>query len=131
MTQIFEHIDPLARSLDYHVERHNLIASNIANVDTPGYRPRELAFEDELAMQTTPAVRMVTTRSGHLNAAGEAQDEGIEAYEETWAAPGADGNYVRLEHEMSRLQANSLRYQASTQMINRHLGLLRYSITGR
>lgn len=130
MTSIFEHIDPLAHVLDYHVERHNVITSNIANVDTPGFRPREVAFRDVLDGQVS-TVRMSQTRTGHIAPADGTGPDGPEVYEETWANPGNDGNSVRLEHEMSRLQANSLRFQASTQMINRHLGLLRYSVAGR
>jgi flagellar basal-body rod protein FlgB len=117
--------------MDYHVERHNLISSNVANADTPGYRPRELVFARELN-RLQPPLAMERTRTEHLPLGPEgAVGEEYRTYEETWSSPGNDGNYVRLEHEMSRMQANGLRYRASTQMVSQHLGLLRYSISGR
>jgi flagellar basal-body rod protein FlgB len=130
MTAIFGSITPLELALDYHVERHNLIASNISNADTPGYRPREVAFEMELG-ETQRTISLSQSREGHMQPAESESGLGLRVYEETWATPGADGNYVRLEHEMSRLQANAVEYQAVTQMISHHLGLLRYSISGR
>lgn len=129
-TSILDTVAPLARALDYHVERHNLISSNIANADTPGFRPREMSFEAELAEQGG-GVTMAVTREGHLPSPDAAAMSGFQVYEETWATPGNDGNYVRLEHEMSRLQANGLRYRAVTTMVSRHLGMLRYAIAGR
>jgi len=71
---------------------------------------------------------MASTATGHISSETEAAPPGMEVYEETWATPGNDGNYVRLEHEMSRLQANGLRYRAATQMVSRHLGMLKYAI---
>lgn len=128
MTALFTQINPLARALDFHAERQNLIASNIANADTPGYRPREMSFAQELGElgSTMPVER--TTR-GHLRPSDASDESGFQVYEETWSTPGNDGNYVRLEHEMSRMNANSVRYRASTQMVNRHLGMIRYAIS--
>jgi flagellar basal-body rod protein FlgB len=130
MTHLFESVSPLVAALDYHTERHNLIVSNIANVDTPGYRSREIEFVDELERLDAP---LALTRSSHqhLRAFGASPDPRIRIFEETWATPGPDGNTVRLEHEMSRLQANSMRYRASTQMVAQHLGMLRYAIASR
>lgn len=127
MTALFTSVNPLARALDFHVERHNLIASNVANADTPGYRPREMTFARELG-ELGGNLPIERTSRGHLRAGGAQDPSGFEVFEETWATPGNDGNYVRLEHEMSRMNANSVRYRASTQMVNMHLGMLRYSI---
>ncbi len=130
MSHLFENVEPLSWALDYHVARHNLIASNIANVDTPGYRPREITFENELE-RVGGSLSLEETREGHLARPDGAGPGALRVYQETWATPGADGNFVRLEHEMSRLQANGVRYQASTQMVAHHLGMLRYALTGR
>lgn len=130
MSQLFANVQPLAWALDYHVARHNLITSNIANVDTPGFRPREVTFENELE-RLGGTLALEETREGHLPNPDAPGPGSMRVYEETWASPGADGNFVRLEHEMSRLQANSVRYRASTQMVAHHLGMLRYAITGR
>lgn len=130
MSYLFENIAPLSHALDYHVERHNLIASNVANADTPGYRPREMTFEAALG-EFGGQMTMEQTNEGHLGVASGDAHDGFTVYEETWATPGSDGNYVRLEHEMSRMQANGVRYRATTQMVSQHLGMLRYAIAGR
>lgn len=130
MTQLFDIINPLHHALDYHTERHNLIASNVANADTPGYRPREITF-DQAFGEINTTVSVEQTREGHLRAPGQSDPSGFQVYEETWATPGADGNYVRMEHEMSRMQANTVRYRATTQMVSHHLGMLRYAIASK
>jgi flagellar basal-body rod protein FlgB len=117
-------------ALDYHVERHNLITANIANADTPGYRPREMTFSDHVG-EVGGQLAVQRTAEGHIPTGGDAGESGFSVHEETWATPGNDGNYVRLEHEMSRLSANSVRYRASTQMVTHHLGMIRYAIAGR
>jgi flagellar basal-body rod protein FlgB len=127
MTTLFSSINPLANALDYHVERHNLIASNVANVDTPGYRPREITFAEHLS-ELGGSMPLARTSHAHMRPDGSVNESGFQVYEETWATPGNDGNYVRLEHEMSRMNANSVRYSASTQMVNMHLGMIRYAI---
>lgn len=130
MSILFENIGPLSQALNYHVERHNLIASNVANADTPGYRPREMTFESTLG-EFGGHIAVEQTTEGHLGTSSGGETENFTVYEETWATPGSDGNFVRLEHEMSRMQANGVRYQATTQMVTHHLGMLRYAISGR
>ncbi len=130
MTAIFANINPLARALDYHVERQNLITSNIANADTPGYRPREMTFAQQVG-EYGAQLPVARTSEGHLPTAGAGDPSGFRVHEETWATPGNDGNYVRIEHEMSRLNANGVRYRASTQMVSHHLGMIRYAISSK
>ena len=43
MADLFASIQPLHSALDYHLERHSVLASNVAHVDTPGYKPNDLA----------------------------------------------------------------------------------------
>ena len=46
MADLFASIQPLHAALDYHLERHSVLASNVAHVDTPGYKPSDLARVD-------------------------------------------------------------------------------------
>ena len=43
MSKLFSSVAPLSYALDFHLERHNLLAANLANVDTPRYKPLDLA----------------------------------------------------------------------------------------
>jgi len=119
----------LTQALEYHRERHNVVASNIANVETPGFRPVDILRDSEVEQgRTLPLAR---TEKSHLNPASAGPGlEGVHRVEDTTAPVGADGNSVSLEREMSKLAANDLRYQAAARFISKHLGMLRYAATG-
>ncbi|MEM9193879.1 MAG: flagellar basal body rod protein FlgB [Myxococcota bacterium] len=124
MSEIFDATGPMHRALGYHLERQNLIASNIANAETPGFRPRELV--------RTPPVEeggrlpMTRTIGAHLRADGSRPGE-WETIEDTTHRPGNDGNAVNLEREMSRMAANNLRYDGVSNTLTRHIAMLRYA----
>jgi flagellar basal-body rod protein FlgB len=124
MSDIFQ-VDGFRRSLDYHAERHNVLASNLANANTPGFRPEELLRKDEEAFGGTLA--LVRTEHTHFQAAG------VPPVHETVISPdesrtgGLDGNTVSIEREMSKLQANDLRYQSASKLVTRQLAMLKYA----
>jgi flagellar basal-body rod protein FlgB len=124
MADIFQ-VDGFRRSLDYHAERHNVLSSNLANSNTPGFRPEELVRKEEKAFGGTLA--LVRTEGTHFQAAG------VPAIHETVISPdesrtgGLDGNTVSIEREMSKLQANDLRYQGASKLVTRHLAMLKYA----
>jgi flagellar basal-body rod protein FlgB len=124
MSDIFQ-VGGFRRSLDYHTERHNVLASNIANANTPGFRPEELLRKEEDAFGGTLPLKR--TEAVHFQAAG------VPAIHETVISPdesrtgGLDGNTVSLEREMSKLQANDLRYQGASKLVTRHLAMLKYA----
>jgi flagellar basal-body rod protein FlgB len=124
MADIFQ-VGGFRRSLDYHAERHNVLASNLANANTPGFRPEELLRKDENAFGGTLALER--TEQAHFQTAG------IPPVHQTVISPdesrtgGLDGNTVSLEREMSKLQANDLRYQGASKLVTRHLAMLKYA----
>jgi flagellar basal-body rod protein FlgB len=114
------------RALDYHSERHNVLASNLANANTPGFRPKELLrVEDTAFGGTLPLAR---TEHAHL-----VSDGGMPGIHDMTVVPddstvnGLDGNNVSLEREMSKLQANDLRFQGAARLVTRQLAMLRYA----
>ena len=113
------------RSLDYHTERHNVLSSNVANTNTPGFRPKELLRDDEDAFGGTLA--LARTELVHFRAGGvPAQHETVISPDESRTG-GLDGNTVALEREMSKLQANDLRFQGASKLVARHLAVLKYA----
>ena len=109
--------------MDYHLRRHNVLASNVANLDTPGFRPMELVRDTTAA---TGAARLTRTHATHLkpfSLDGEVVGGAVERV----AQPGGDGNSVSLEHEMSKVAANDLRYETVGRIVRQQLGLLRYA----
>ena len=101
--------DSLEKYMDVLSARQKLVASNIANVDTPGYHTKDLDFQSEFA--------------SHLN--GATLSAGTEA-------PGLrvnnDGNNVSLDREARLLSENSIRFSTATNLLKAQFRVLRTAI---
>jgi flagellar basal-body rod protein FlgB len=126
VTSIFNDVKPLGQALDYHLERHNLLAANVAHVDTPRYKPVDLA-------RTTAApefgdllhVAMTRTNESHLGPQEGTQSNG-RVFQDLTAGGGADGNFVSLDREAAKLAANQLRYDIVSVLVTAELnGLMK------
>jgi len=125
MTSIFGGVDATRQALDYHLERHNVLASNVANVDTPGFRPRELVRSSEEGV--SGSLPMAATTEAHFGTTAAQSPGEVVTLEEQVVTPGADGNSVSLEREMSKIAANDLRYDGAAKIVARQLAMLRYA----
>lgn len=123
MSAIFSNVEVGRAALDYHLERHNVLAGNVANLETPGFVPHELLRPADAASR---AGGLRTTEAGHI-ASSAAHAEGREVETERVATPGNDGNAVSLEREMSRVSANHLRYEGVARLVQMQIGTLRYA----
>jgi len=102
-----------------------VLASNIANTNTPGFRPKELLrVEDE---EFGGTLAMVRTEQEHYRSGSVPESHDMKVVSDEAFVAGLDGNNVSIEREMSKLEANDLRYQAATRLVNRELGMLRYA----
>ncbi len=124
MISLFSHLQTTERCLDYQVRRHALLASNIANAETPGYRPQDLSFDAYLSKMG----QLTTTEGRHMEAVGGSRYQ-MSLFEDPVDSPGNDGNGVSMEREMGKVVANTHRFQASVEMIQRRLSLLKYAAT--
>jgi flagellar basal-body rod protein FlgB len=124
-TGLFDGITDLERVLDFHLARHSVLASNLANAETPGFKARDLQFSDALAA----AQRVEAPESPSVPGASEAQaprqDPGFVEVERE--PSGVDGNGVRLEQAMAEVSANRLRYDTALEIAKRRMALLRYA----
>jgi flagellar basal-body rod protein FlgB len=114
-------VDTLQAALTYHRERHTVIAGNVANLDTPGYRPVDLQRRTAEAAGT-----MSVTQQGHLTAPAVTADF-VSSFDDGGALQGSDGNAVTLEREMSKIDANRTRYSTSAELLSRRFAMLRYA----
>lgn len=126
-------IDVLSRVLDLRSLRHNLLTTNIANADTPRYRPAELKFADVLSRihQEKGASPLMRTDPRHLPAASGSREGGelwASASESSALPAGNDGNAVDMEKEMAKLAENNLMYNANVQMLAKLFSQIRYAI---
>lgn len=115
--------------LDGLARRREAVAGNIANIDTPGYRRREVNFEVELRRAMGGDARPLrTTHADHLAASrSPAGGAGVQRVQEL-VSPRRDGNTVSIDEEMVTLSETQLRYQAATAALGRKLSALREAI---
>ncbi len=126
-------IDLLGKTIDLRARNQNLLASNIANAETPGYVPKSLSFESELqgALHGGSKGASAVTHSRHLplKGAGTRINSVNGTVVETPAAtPGKDGNAVELENEMGRMVENQVMFNASVQILSKKFEGLRSAI---
>ncbi len=126
MTSIFASVDTMARGLDFHMDRQNLISGNIANVDTPGYAPKD-AIRPERTFGQSFLVSLQATNQKHIGVQDTSSLKDYEVIDEYNTAPGNEKNYVSLEHEMSRLAANTLKFEGVAKLISKQLGIIKYA----
>ncbi|MBE9532131.1 MAG: flagellar basal body rod protein FlgB [Proteobacteria bacterium] len=120
----------LEKGLDLSVMRHKLIASNIANEETPGYKARDIDFQKELnKVMGKSKISMTGTHSSHF-AIGKASSGGIEIQTERGVGDGIDGNTVSLEREMVKMAENKLRHDAAMTLLSRKFEGLKSAIIG-
>ena len=122
-------MDALAKSLDLRDQRQTIIASNIANAETPGYQAQTLDFEGALnralVLDDAPMSR---TEQNHMTAGGEVGDVTGEIYNQINNVVREDGNTVDRDAEMISLAENQILYTAAADIVKKKLGLLKYVI---
>ena len=107
-----------------------MLASNVANVDTPGFRPLEVVRNDvEEPQASAPMAATHTAHYANESALflAESGEQPMSILEDHTASPGADGNAVTLEREMAKLAANDLRYEGAAKIVSAQLAGLRYA----
>ena len=124
MINIFSNLNSMERAIDYHVKRHALLATNVANAETPGFRPQDMSFDAALSK----AKLLRTSHPRHMESVGGSRYQ-MSLFEDPVDNPGNDGNAVSMEREMGKIVANSHRYRATVEMISRRMSLLKYAAT--
>ena len=110
-------IQGLAETLTLLQRRHEVLASNIANLETPGYRAQDLDFQAVL-------------RDAFAGTPPEEAALSAQRIEDTNAPPRADGNTVDLDLQMAKLGQNGGRYVALARLLGRQIAMLRLAMEG-
>jgi flagellar basal-body rod protein FlgB len=114
-------------ALLFRARRMDVLAENLANVDTPNYKARDIEFSHALEAANSGA-RLVTTNPRHL--AGTQAEHSTPLQYRVPHQPSLDGNTVESDLELARFAENAVSYQASLLFINRRIAGLRTAITG-
>lgn len=131
-------IPVLNRALEAYALRHKTIATNLANIATPGYRAKAVQFEEALAgAMQQGGMSGVRTSPNHLPVGGaevaQSQPQVVEESDESGLAgdPMASGvNNVDLDHEMSELAKNQIRFRFSARLLAESFRGIQKSIRG-
>ena len=123
-------IGALNTSMNLRLVNQNVISSNIANADTPGFKAKKVEFEeafrqalgvdDQLPMETDSPEHIAIRSTDPISPAIVIDANGVESL---------DGNTVNRAEQMAKMSENQVMYDASTEMLKRKLGMLKYSIT--
>jgi flagellar basal-body rod protein FlgB len=127
-------IATLSRSLDLRARKHELILDNVANADTPNYKPFKMNVEEALQSkpQENQASDLRRTDDQHLAAQKMADDPSLDIdpdHPDPLLFRG-DQNGVDIDAEMTALAKNSLLYKASTQIVASKFKGLKKVLTG-
>jgi len=124
----------LSYALDGTALRNQVIANNIANVDTPEFKRSEVVFEEQLRKllangnQTT---RLRATHPRHVQVVKNKESLRPEIYQVNDLKYRNDNNNVDIDVETAKMSKNYLFYNALTTSMNQEIRLLRLAITGR
>jgi len=122
-------IELLAHALDFRVKRQGVIAANLANIDTPGYRPKDLKFDDVLrrAADQNP-ISLKRTHPKHIQGAG-GYIKRVGRFPLVEQVEGFMGDKeLDLDLEMAKMAKNNLLYEATVQMLSKKFEKLKMVI---
>jgi len=125
-------------ALSLRAQRQELLASNIANADTPNYKARDIDFnsalQGALASKGAAFSPLATTNSGHLGRGAPTGDmlaNGTPVLYRGVVQGSVDGNTVDMDVERNQFADNGLRYEAGITMINHQIKGLLAAIQGQ
>jgi flagellar basal-body rod protein FlgB len=119
-------------AMRFRAKRASILANNLANVDTPNYKARDMDFKTALANKMNTMgkpLELDTTHNSHREAKGFLEDDGGLMYR-TPEQPAIDGNTVEEHVEHAKFMENSLDFQTSFTLLNSKFKGLKSAIRG-
>ncbi|MGD9947962.1 MAG: flagellar basal body rod protein FlgB [Desulfobulbus sp.] len=122
----------LQKVLDLREKNQEIIGSNIANAETPGYSSQSFSFEQQLqGALTGNSLRPVVTQPNHIPLSPSDLDQVAGTVTSTKDRTGlGDENTVSVDQEMGKLSQNEIMYEAAITMLNKKLSMVKYTING-
>ena len=116
-------------ALRFRSQRSEVLANNLANADTPGFKARDIQFES-LLNQAQDGLAMEVSHADHFRGDGATANGGPEMLYRNPTQPSIDGNTVNSQAETARFMQNSMDFQSSFQFLNGNIQGLKKAITG-
>jgi flagellar basal-body rod protein FlgB len=118
------------QALLLHEQRIGVLASNMANADTPNYKARDIDFSEVLGRTDGGSLSMRATQAAHITIPEGELPAGDLKYRNPYQA-SLDGNTVEMPLEQAAFAENNVRYQASLRFINSAISEMQLAITGQ
>lgn len=122
LDRISEHFSFYQRAVDLRAQRQEILSSNIANADTPGYKARDFDFGQALASAQAerglPNTSLALTSTRHIPAQAGRMVPDADVLYRTPLQPSLDGNTVDMDVERVQFADNTLRYQADLTLLS-------------
>ncbi|MBU2550727.1 MAG: flagellar basal body rod protein FlgB [Proteobacteria bacterium] len=128
-------VQVMSKALNLRLSKHGMISSNLANMDVPGYRLKDLKFEKAMQEALGPAegaMEPSRTHATHLPRRGIDEAEAAARRNVVYSEYGRDEknhDLIDIDQEMNKLAKNHLVYNATVQMLAKELEVLKYAIT--
>lgn len=112
----------MEKNLDIRLRKHQLLVSNIANIDTPNYKPFNIVVKDafEKMGNSSGGVKLKTSDNGHINSNGKDRSS-VDVIRE---------DAVDIDKAMTELARNTMLYNATAQILSKKYNMLKQSING-
>ncbi len=121
-------ITQLERGLDYSATKGKVISQNIANIDTPNYKAKNVSFNEVFANVQANSLKAYKTDERHINFKSNGTSPGVSSYSNLRYRQ--DGNGVDMDKEQADLAANQIYYNAVVDRINGKFNTLQNVIKG-
>jgi flagellar basal-body rod protein FlgB len=118
------------QALLLHGQRIGVLATNLANADTPNYKARDIDFSEVLAHTGGESLPMRVTQAAHITMPDGELPAGDLKYRNPYQA-SLDGNTVEMPVEQAAFSENNVRYQASLTFINLKISEMQLAIAGQ
>jgi len=102
----------LFKHLNFRGEEQKVISGNIANIDTPGFKTKQLDFNSELKLSQSQDIQLSRTNKNHIAIDDNIKPKKFSLSEVQGLDEQNDGNNVNLDSQMSRMSQNSIMFSA-------------------
>lgn len=124
-------LSALTQGMRWHQQRQSLLAQNVANADTPGYKGRDLKpldFSDQFNSLALTPVSIASTGPMAIPIDAVSDGPGMDPQRQPSFEITPEGNGVTIEDEMMKVTANQMDYQTITSLYTKSLQLIKTAI---
>jgi len=130
MDNLFSGLDNINRGLDASWTKNEIISSNIANIDTPGYKRKTMDFTNLLNREIKSQLNLKNTRMKHIKEQPSSDYLGLIGVDNSTTALRTDENNVNIDTEMAEMSKNIIYYNVLSQRASNEISKLESAIRG-